>query len=255
MAGRIARQARPPGQHFLRSVRVVRSLVDAAGIEPGDLVVDIGAGRGAITSELVRCGAEVWAVEADPVLAAVLRERFEGRVRIVEADARRLSWPRRPFSVVSNLPFAGSREILDSLLSEPAHALCRAELVLQWEAAAKLAAIWPSTLLGVVWGALYELRLVGRLAPSAFAPPPSAGAGVLRAARRSEPLVPPGAFAPYRRFVRRAFAAQAPLRRVLPARTVKQLAAELGFSPAALPRDLDARQWAELYRVIVARSV
>jgi len=221
--------------------------VDAAGIEPGELVMDIGAGRGAITAELLQRGAEVWAVEADPMLAAVLRERLGGGVRIVEADARRLNWPRRPFSVVSNLPFAGAREILDSLLSEPSHPLSRAELVLQWEAAAKLAAIWPSTLLGVVWGALYELRLVGRLAPSAFAPPPSVDAGVLRVVRRPDPLVPTGAVAPYRNFVRRAFAAQAPLRRVLPARTVKQLADELGFSPAAFPRDLDARQWAELF--------
>jgi 23S rRNA (adenine-N6)-dimethyltransferase len=98
-----------------------------------------------------------------------------------------------------------------------------------------------------VWGALYELSLVGRLAPTAFAPPPSVDAGVLRAVRRTEPLVPEHRLGTYGRFVRAAFEAKAPVRRVLPARAVKRLADELGFSPAALGRDLDARQWAELF--------
>lgn len=246
MAG-VARQARRPGQHFLRSVRVVRSLVDAVGVQPGDLVVDIGAGRGAITAELIRRGAEVWAVEADPALAAVLRARFAARVRVLEADARGVRWPGRPFTVVANLPFAGANEILGPLLGDPAVPLCWAELVLQWEAATKRAAVWPSTALGVLWGALYELRLVGRLASTAFAPPPSVDAGVLRAVRRPEPLVPADVFDGYCRFVRRAFAARAPVRQVLPAHLVKRLAAELGFSPAACARDLDAGQWATVF--------
>jgi 23S rRNA (adenine-N6)-dimethyltransferase len=247
VAGKLARQARRPGQHFLRSLRVVRSLVDAAGIEPGDLVVDVGAGRGAITAELIRRGAQVWAVEADPALATSLRERFAPRASVIEADARRLSWPRRPFTVVANLPFSGANEILGPLLGNPAVPLRRAELVVQWEAATKRTAVWPSTLLGVLWGALYELRLVGRLDPTAFAPPPSVDAGVMRAVRRPEPLVPAERFDAYRLLVRRAFDAKAPVRRVLPARVVKRLGDELGFSPSSFPRDLDARQWAELF--------
>lgn len=247
MAGRPAQTARRPGQHFLRSRALVRSLVGGADIAAGDLAVDVGAGRGAITAELVERGATVWAVEADPVLAAVLRDRFGNRVRVLEADARRLRWPREPFAVVANLPFAGATEILSSLLGNPAVPLRRAELVLQWEAAAKRSAVWPSTLLGVVWGALYELTLVRRLAPSAFAPPPAVDAGVIRAVRRPQPLVPVQTFPEYRDFVRRAFDAQAPLRRVLPPRTAKRLADELGISAAALPRDLDARQWAAAF--------
>ena len=248
MAGRPARQTRRPGQHFLRSLEVVRFLVDAAGVASGELVLDVGAGRGAITGELVRRGAEVWAVEADAALAAGLRARFGGRARIVEADARRLSWPHRPFVVAANLPFAGAGEILDSLLGDPSLELSRAVVVVEWGAAVKRTAVWPSTLRGVLWGSVYELRLVARLAPTAFAPRPSVDAGVLSAVRRAEPLVPAEAFGAYRRSVRRAFEARAPLRRVLPARLVKSLADELGFSPGAFARDLDARQWAEMYR-------
>jgi 23S rRNA (adenine-N6)-dimethyltransferase len=247
VAGRLAQGARRPGQHFLRSRALVSTLVDDAGIAPGDIAVDVGAGRGAITAELVRRGAEAWAVEFDSALAALLRERFGGRARVVEADARRLAWPRRAFVVVANLPFEGGAAILASLLGDPAVQLRTAVVVLQWEAAVKRAALWPSTVRSVLWGALYEVTLVRRVARAAFAPPPAVDAGVLRAVRRPQPLVNARDFPAYGAFVRRAFDAQAPLRRVLPPRTAKRLGDELGLSAGALPRDLDARQWAAVF--------
>lgn len=248
MAVRPAQSGRRPGQHFLRSRRLVASIVDDAGIRPGELVVDVGAGRGMLTAELVARGAEVWAVEADPVLAALLGERFGDHVRVLEVDARQLDWPARPFAVVANLPFAGANEILAGLLGDPAIPLRRADVVLQWEASVKRAAVWPSTLPGVTWGALYELLVVRRISTAAFAPPPSVDAGVLRAVRRTQPLVED--FAAYRAFVRGAFDSRLPLRRLLPPRTVKRLAGELGFSAEAMPRDLDARQWALVFRAV-----
>lgn len=248
MAGRPARAGR--GQHFLRSRALVSALVADADVRPGDLVVDVGAGQGILTAELLERGAEVLAVEADPALAALLRRRFGPRVQLLEADARRLRWPRRPFHVVANLPFGGGTEILRGLLDDPCVPLRRGEIVLQWEVAAKRAAVWPATLQGVVWGALYELELARRLPRNAFAPPPSVDAGVLRVVRRREPLVPPEEWAAYRAFVRRAFEARAPVRRVASPRLVKRLALELGFSPDALPRDLDSRQWALLFRAV-----
>lgn len=235
------------GQHFLRSRALVRSLVEEAGVRAGDLVVDVGAGRGAITAALLERDAEVVAVESDPELAALLRRRFGARVQVREADARRLRWPTRPFLVVANLPFGGGSEILRGLLDDPRVPLRRAVLVLQWEVAAKRAAVWPSTLQGVLWGTLYDVRLTRRLAPAAFAPPPSVAAGVLCVVRRPEPLVSPREWPAYRGFLRVAFESRAPVRRLVAPRLVKRLALELGFSADALPRDLDARQWAALF--------
>ena len=118
---RPAREAR--GQHFLRSKRLAADLVREAGVGRGQHAVDIGAGTGVLTSALIDAGAAVTALEIDPALAAGLRRRFAGRdITIVEIDARRWSWPRESFSVVSNLPFAGSGELLDSLLRDPATA-------------------------------------------------------------------------------------------------------------------------------------
>ena len=144
MAGRPARRARRPGQHFLRSRALVCSLVDGAGIRAGDVVVDVGAGHGAITSELVRRGAAVWAVEVDPLLAAELRHRFRERVRVVEADAARLRWPSEPFAVVANLPFGGAAAIQASRVGHPTVPRPRAEGGLQGGAAPKPAAPWTT---------------------------------------------------------------------------------------------------------------
>jgi 23S rRNA (adenine-N6)-dimethyltransferase len=237
------------GRHALASRRLAEHLVREARVEPGDLVVDLGAGAGALTAALVRAGARVLAVELDGADAAQLRRRFAGqRVEVVHADAARIAWRREPFAVVANLPFARGGEILGHLLDDPRVPLRRADLIVQWELAAKRTAVWPSTLRSAYWGAWFELALVRRLPRCVFAPPPSVDAAVLRAVRRVEPLVPERDARSYLAFLQRAFASNAPLRRVVPARLLKRAAVELGFASGACARDLDAAQLAVLYQ-------
>jgi 23S rRNA (adenine-N6)-dimethyltransferase len=237
------RQSRARGQHFLRSSALAADIVRAAGIAPGDLVVDLGAGTGMLTLALARSGAEVVAVELDPVLAAVLRERF---LRVVEGDARRVAMPREPFRVVSNLPFEGATEILRRLVDDAQ--LVSADVIVQWELACKRSAVWPSTALGVIWGASFDLTLGRRLPPEVFAPPPTVDAAVLRLVRRPEPLVPDAERRRYARFVQSGF--RQGMRRVAPPQTLKRLARELGFPQRPRPCDLDAAAWAAVYRAV-----
>jgi 23S rRNA (adenine-N6)-dimethyltransferase len=241
-----------PGQHFLRSSRLAAELVHEAGIEPGDLAVDIGAGTGVITQALVDAGARVLALELEGALAAGLRRRFAAHdVEVLEVDARERAWPETPFAVVANLPFAGSGSILSSLLGDPRIPLRRLDAIVQWEAAVKHAAVWPATLKSTHWGAWHELAVTARISRSAFSPPPAVDAGVLRAVRRPRPLVPPDEHARYGEFAAAAFRAQRPLRTALRAhvspRELKRLAPVLGFAPDALPRDLGPAQWAALF--------
>ena len=74
------RFTRGRGQHFLRSSKLAAELVRAAAIQRDDLVVDLGAGTGALTAALTRAGARVIAVEVDAALAAGLRRRGPGRM-------------------------------------------------------------------------------------------------------------------------------------------------------------------------------
>jgi 23S rRNA (adenine-N6)-dimethyltransferase len=241
-----------PGQHFLRSSRLAAGLVRDAGVAPGDLVVDVGSGTGLITRALVEAGARVVAVEADRRLASALERRFDERdVIVVAADARRFAWPTEPFSVVANLPFAGSGAILASLLGDPTGELRHVDAIVQWELAQKEAAVWPATLRSTYWRAWHEIAIVARLSRRAFAPAPSVDAAVLRVTGRPLPLLPTAEHRSFRHFLERAFRSNAPLDRALRGqisrRELRRLAPVLGFDETARPRDLDARQWASLY--------
>jgi 16S rRNA A1518/A1519 N6-dimethyltransferase RsmA/KsgA/DIM1 with predicted DNA glycosylase/AP lyase activity len=224
---RRARTARRPGrarsQHFLRSQALAAELVRDAAVGPDDLVLDLGAGSGRLTRELARTAGRVVAVELDPRWAAHLRGRW-GNVEVLLGDAATLALPRRPFRVVANLPFARTTAILRHLLDDPLVPLRRADVIVEWGVAVKRALPWPSTVNDVVWGAWYASAVTRRLPRRHFEPMPAVDAGVLVFERRACPLVQPERAAGYRRFV-----------------------AE-GFRRRADARELDAYEWARLFR-------
>jgi 23S rRNA (adenine-N6)-dimethyltransferase len=239
---------RPRGQHFLRSRAFAEQLVADARVEPGDLVLDLGAGEGILTAALAAAGAHVVAVELDPRPLAELRRRFadDPRVAVVAGDATRIRLPREPFRVLANVPFAATSPILRRLLDDPAVPLTQLDAVVEWGFAVRKCAVWPGTLTATYWSAWHELELVRRIPRTCFAPPPNVDAALLRATRRVEPLVPLAQARAYRDFLRRSFGdfrVEAALGRA----SVHRAAHEHGFDPHARGRDLDARQWAVLF--------
>jgi 23S rRNA (adenine-N6)-dimethyltransferase len=151
-------------------------------VTPGDLVLDVGAGRGVITAELLRAGAHVIAVELDERRAAFLRERFAGaRVTVVRADATDLRLPRRPFTVVANPPFSATTALLRRLTA-PSSRLERASLVLPSWAAARWAAGRGTG--GPRSRAAFACALGPRVPVRAFRPPPPQEPRVLLVSRR-----------------------------------------------------------------------
>lgn len=95
------------------------SLVADAPVRRGDVVVDLGAGDGALTGPLSELGCRVLALELHPVRATALRERFEGtRVAVLELDVGEFRWPGHPFRVVANPPYAGINALVRDLLRQ-----------------------------------------------------------------------------------------------------------------------------------------
>lgn len=152
-----------------------------AGVGPGDLVLDVGAGTGAITASLVAAGAAVVAVELHPDRVAILRQRFAGcAVTVVRTDAADLRLPRRPFIVVANPPFGITTALLRRLLS-PASRLERASVVLPPWAAVRWAT--GRGVGGLTSRRQWELTLGPTVPASAFRPRSPGDCRVLRIRR------------------------------------------------------------------------
>jgi 23S rRNA (adenine-N6)-dimethyltransferase len=155
--------ARRWGFHAL-DARWARRLVADSGIGPRDLVVDLGAGLGALTRPLVETGAQVIAVELHPGRAAALRRDLGRDALVVRCDIESFRFPRRGFRVVANPPHAMTAVTLRRLLLCPS--LERADLVVpRW-----LARRWASG---------SEAVAIGRSVPAeAFSPRAPSGAAV-----------------------------------------------------------------------------
>ena len=189
MAGRPPLAPNPAGAHFLRDSALIGQLARAAGASNGRLVLDLGAGHGAITARLAAGGARVIAVERDPRLAARLRRRFDHdpRVRVVEADLRTVPLPRREFRVAASPPFSLTTALCRRLLGDPGLTLAGAELVIGWGAARWLASPRPRDVETAWWAARYQMRLARTVSAASFTPSPRADAA--RLSVRPRPIV------------------------------------------------------------------
>jgi 23S rRNA (adenine-N6)-dimethyltransferase len=205
------------GQHFLGSSRLASQLVADAGVTGDDRVVELGAGRGALTVALADRAGQVLAFELDPDLVSMLAQRFASvrNVAVSRADARDVPLPANPYRVLANVPFGVTSSVLRRLLDVPASGLRRADLIVQWQVArarVRAASGPPTDLLGARWGPWWEFRRGRRLPAASFRPRPSVDAAVLVVTRRAEPMLPTSASDRYSSFVARAFRSRADAR-------------------------------------------
>ncbi len=132
------------GQNFILDDGLVRRIVDAAGVAPGERVLEIGPGAGVMTRCLAEAGARVTAVELDRSLVPVLRAVLAGYdVRLVFDDILRLDvaglMGGAPYSVVANLPYYITADAVLALLTGPAKP-ARVTVMVQKEAAERMMA-------------------------------------------------------------------------------------------------------------------
>ncbi len=189
------RRRRSHSQNFLVDPHVVQRLIRRARIEPGERIVDLGAGAGALTIPLARAGASVLAVERDKRWVATLQQRIveaevADRVQIRRGDLRAIPLPREPYRVIASPPYALTTTLLKRLLDDPVRGPYRADVLVQLEVARKRAAQPAETLLSAAWQPWWRFELGETVSSRAFRPVPACDSAWLHIERRDPPLLP-----------------------------------------------------------------
>jgi 16S rRNA (adenine1518-N6/adenine1519-N6)-dimethyltransferase len=231
------------GQHFLSDTWITQAIVDAIAPEPGQALVEIGPGQGAMTAPLQQRCPQLTAIELDRDLAAKLRRR--PGLDIIEADVLRVDFvalaqrlcthtPGQKLRVVGNLPYNISTPILFHLLGA-ADAIEDQHFMLQKEVVERMVAR-PGNKdygrLSVMLQWRYQMEHLFNVPPEAFTPPPRVDSAIIR----MRPMAAPQDIAPHvlSRIVTTAFSQ----RRKILRGTLGPLLAAGGFTA---PFDLQRR--------------
>lgn len=174
------------GQHFLADVAIIDAIVRAIAPRPGDALVEIGPGLGALTNPLAQLSGRLTVVELDRDLAARLRSRPE--LDVVEGDVLKVNFAAlaerigRPLRVVGNLPYNISTPVLFHLLEIADH-VADQHFMLQKEVVTRMAADPGSKdygRLSVMLQWRYDIESLLDVPPEAFEPPPRVDSAVVR---------------------------------------------------------------------------
>jgi 16S rRNA (adenine1518-N6/adenine1519-N6)-dimethyltransferase len=243
------------GQHFLHDRSVLEHIVREVDPKPGDALLEIGPGRGALTEKLVGRSKSLDAVEIDRDLAALLRQRFGSTAgfQLHESDALKFDLAAlgrqrgARLRVIGNLPYNISTPLLFHVAAAHEH-IDDLHVMLQKEVIDRIAATPGSGEYGrltVMLAPWFEARHLFDVGPGAFTPAPRVWSAVARLTVRREP-----AFAVPRTFARTVSAAFSQRRKTLRNALRSLLDVEAivaaGIDPGVRPETLSPAQFAAL---------
>ncbi len=176
------------GQHFLTAASVLTEIVNTASINPNEIVLEVGPGKGILTEVLLTKTRQVVAVEKDTGLVSYLSKKFmgeisSGQLKLIEGDIRNINLSplfsaEHPFIVVANIPYYLTGELLRQLLSgspKPS----RMVLLVQKEVAIRIARSKKESVLSLSVKAFGEPRYVRTVRKGSFSPPPKIDSAII----------------------------------------------------------------------------
>jgi len=246
------------GQNFLHDRHVVQRILDTIDPQPGQAVVEIGPGLGALTGELIARAGAITAVEIDRDLAARLRERFApAQLDLVEGDALALDWATLAqrlggsLRIVGNLPYNVSTPLLFALLPIAEH-VCDQHFMLQREVVERMAAAPGSKdygRLSVMLQWRYRVERLFNVAPGAFHPVPKVQSSIVRLRPLPPELLPAVALEDLAAMVAAAFGQRRKTLRNAVASLLSEAQIEqAGVDPGARAETLDVAAFVRLCR-------
>jgi 16S rRNA (adenine1518-N6/adenine1519-N6)-dimethyltransferase len=187
------------GQHWLNDETSLNAICDAADVQDGDHVLEIGPGQGSLTNKLLQCGAHVIAIELDENLAENLPHHISPHtedgpacsgLEVVQGDILKFDLTLMPpnYKIVANIPYYLTSNLL-RVICESSNPPAKMALLVQKEVAQRIAASPGSMSVLSVSVQLYYTAKLGQIVPAKlFVPPPKVDSQVIGLTLHEEPL-------------------------------------------------------------------
>lgn len=246
-------------QNFLKSGHLVDRLLDRSSIGPDDLVVEIGPGKGRITTRLAaRCRC-LLAVEKDDALVAHLRQRLGKTANVVlfHGDGLTFPLPVTPYKVFSSIPFNITAALIARFLNGP-NVPEDVYLVMQREAANRILGVPSESVFALFLKPWFEPSRFHYFSRNDFAPRPRVEVVMLRLQKRGPPLISEQHAQVFRDFIAHCFSHQKALdtlfRHFVGRSQTKHLLTELDIVTRPSPTAVKFEQWLILFKHFIENA-
>lgn len=247
------------GQHFLIDGVVLESILEAAQIQPGDKIVEIGPGIGILTKELLKKTADVTAIELDkrllPIMHVYLQQDAGGKLpTVINANALDVPFPETPYKIVANIPYHITSPLLRHAFLEGTQSPVSLTLLIQREVAEKICDKKDASMLTVIVALFGTPRIVVNVPPSAFLPRPKVDSAVIHIDCFAQPKASPEIIERLFTLTKHAFSQKRKMLR----NTIPDLPggaeamAKVGIDPQRRPQTLSIEEWIALAEAMSA---
>lgn len=240
-------------QNFLNNPSLARYVVGLSNITAQDNVVEIGPGKGMLTTILLKKCQHLTIVEKDRELYLQLREKYTGSpsVKVIHADALQFRTEEQKYKVFSNPPFNILSQVVKKFVFAK-NAPQEMYLFMQKEAQQRLSGKSGENQLSILIKSFYTIKELHQFKSTDFSPVPSVEVNLISFYLRPDCEILPADKAEYILFVQYGFQQQRTnleknFAEIFTHEQWKRLAKNLNFPIKAMPTDLTAKQWVGLF--------
>ncbi len=249
------------GQNYLIDANILDIIANTADIQPSESVLEIGPGLGALTERIIPKAKSVTCIEKDPTMVKYLKSRFSG-FTLIESDALDVDMEELfedgITKVAANLPYS----VASRLMVDIAECGSRPELMsltIQKEVADRLCAPAGDKhygVLSILTGVFYVNKLVKKISPTCFLPPPKVWSAVVKMERRAEPVVSVEEYPLFKKLVKSCFSQRrkqiGTILKKMGIDPVDLILEDAGIEHTERPEKIEIERWAALARLLSA---
>ncbi len=242
-------------QNFIYNRSLIKQLVRGSSIGSQDTVLEIGPGKGFITSELLAMAKRVIAVELDFKLVLHLDKLFgdNPKLDLYAENFLEFHLPKTHYKVFANVPFSIEGKIIRKLL-ESINPPDDIYIVVRKDLAERLSGLTGNNAFAMQYQPWFDFTIYHQFNKSDFIPQPSMECVMWRITKKTTPLIPFNQQASYQKFIEKGFGNGLPvkrnIRKIISSSQLHQLSGKIGFSLDINPSKLSLQQWIKIYNLL-----